>query len=599
MTPTSMTVAELINTYRLTNTEDGRREDPRHARWWVEHFGALPVSALTTECILRALDQVRADGRTGARAGATVALYLRFLRRVTAWGTCTAVLPADPCAGIPLPKEPAPPMRVVTEEEEAQLCQALGSPYSLWVRFAILTGLEQSEQFSLLWRSVDLTRGLLWIPSKTGGVVAELSLPPAAVAVLRALRHAYPTATWVFPDPQNVTRPADPHNFYVSRWARTIERLGLPHMTWKDLRHTCGVRLAKQGLPVGAIATFLRQRELRQAYRYRAWFPGESPKPSQPKPVRAAVFQELTDTDLQALLSRDIAAHPLTFGEVCRFYAAHHLRDRPGRRDAESLFRQFFQPWENRLLASISRREVRLFYMGLAKTPARGNKALGFIRCIYNWASNMDLYAGINPAVGTPRYRCSTRDRFLTTEEVQRFMAGLPQLPHKPRAYLLTLILTGCRRSEARLMKWSDVEWASRIWKKPTTKTGTPHFVPLPVQVIDAIQQLPRVSEWVFPGQDGQPWSCASIEKLWGLLRRRWNLESVNLHDLRRTCASYLAMSGENLPTIQNVLNHRSLAPTSIYARLNTKAIDRALQGQADRLTGLRDREEVTLLAIQ
>ena len=64
-------------------------------------------------------------------------------------------------------------------------------------------------------------------------------------------------------------------------------------------------------------------------------------------------------------------------------------------------------------------------------------------------------------------------------------------------------------------------------------------------------------------------------------------MDAERLHDLRRTCASYLAMSGENLPTIQSVLNHKSLAPISIYARLNTKATDRALQTQADRLWSL------------
>ena len=52
---------------------------------------------------------------------------------------------------------------------------------------------------------------------------------------------------------------------------------------------------------------------------------------------------------------------------------------------------------------------------------------------------------------------------------------------------------------------------------------------------------------------------------------------------LRRTCASHLAIEGENLPIIQNVLNHTSFAHTAIYARLNTKAVDRALQAQADR----------------
>ena len=61
------------------------------------------------------------------------------------------------------------------------------------------------------------------------------------------------------------------------------------------------------------------------------------------------------------------------------------------------------------------------------------------------------------------------------------------------------------------------------------------------------------------------------------------DMEDVRLHDFRRTCASYWAIGGENLPVIQSVLNHRGLAPTSIYAWLNTKATDRALQPQADR----------------
>jgi len=37
-----MTVAELINAYRLMHLTDRRREDVRHARWWVEQLGTLP-----------------------------------------------------------------------------------------------------------------------------------------------------------------------------------------------------------------------------------------------------------------------------------------------------------------------------------------------------------------------------------------------------------------------------------------------------------------------------------------------------------------------------------------------------------------------------
>lgn len=54
-------------------------------------------------------------------------------------------------------------------------------------------------------------------------------------------------------------------------------------------------------------------------------------------------------------------------------------------------------------------------------------------------------------------------------------------------------------------------------------------------------------------------------------------------------------MSGENLSHIQNVLNHRSLTPTSIYARLNTKAVDRTLQAQADRFSSLQETQVMPL----
>jgi len=62
------------------------------------------------------------------------------------------------------------------------------------------------------------------------------------------------------------------------------------------------------------------------------------------------------------------------------------------------------------------------------------------------------------------------------------------------------------------------------------------------------------------------------------------NIPDLTIHDLRRTCASLLAIKGVNLPTIQQVLNHANLQPTAIYARLNTEAVDAALQRNADEL---------------
>lgn len=584
------TVQALITTYRLSEP-DRKADDPRNTRWWIEQLGPLPLAELTIDRIHQAVDGLRTAGRSGN----TITFYLRFIRRVCAWGANLQYLVYDPCKNMPLPKEGEPPLRVLTPEEETQLCEALGRPYNLWVRFAILTGLEQSEQFAVQWRSVHLDRRTMDVVQSGNRGLAEVTLLPEVLPILRALRQASPSSVWVFPDPKNPMRPADPHNFYVSRWVRTIDRLGMLRLAWKDLRHTCGVRLAQQGVPRSEITAFLRQREPKQAYRYRAWRPGERVIPTRPRPVRQAVFADLTDAQIQALTARDVTTEPFTFGDMCRFYAVHHLKQRPARRNFDSLYRQHLSRWADRPMGAITRREVRLWHMGNSAIPAHANKVVNFMRTVYNWASSLDLYAGLNPAQWRGRYVCPPREVFLHTDQLQRLLHGLEQASPMHRAYLWTLLLTAARGDEVRKMRWADIDWDTRLWRKSKTKNGTPQYLPLPRQVVEAIQALPRRSDWVFCSTSGRGWSRCTPEKVWLYWRRRWNLEEIRLHDLRRSCASYLAMSGENLPTIQNVLNHRSLTPTSIYARLNTKAVDRALQAQADRLCQLAGTGRVAL----
>ena len=53
----------------------------------------------------------------------------------------------------------------------------------------------------------------------------------------------------------------------------------------------------------------------------------------------------------------------------------------------------------------------------------------------------------------------------------------------------------------------------------------------------------------------------------WRRIRERAGLPDVTVHNLRRTYASFLAISGENTTVSSKVLNHATLANTAIYAR--------------------------------
>lgn len=346
------------------------------------------------------------------------------------------------------------------------------------------------------------------------------------------------------------------------------------------------MRLAEQGYSIEEIVARLRQAGSKRAYLYRCTAEKRSPKVT---PTAAlSQYAETVPGELSAILARDLQAQPVTFDEAARLYAVHHLGQRDSRRQFERIARQFFQPWSNRPLENLTRKDIRAWYLDQAIRPGYANKAMNMLRALFNWAIDLELTTCPNPALRIKRFPMSSRERFLDTGELQRMIEGLSSLPPKIRAYLLILLLTGARSGEARQLRWQDIDETSRIWTKKKTKNNHSHRVPLPLQVMEALQGVPRISQWVFPGRTtARPWSSATGRKHWMIIRRRWGLADVTLHDLRRTMASGLAIHGENLPTIQAALGHRSLTPTAIYARLNTAALDRALQGQADRLGSL------------
>lgn len=217
------------------------------------------------------------------------------------------------------------------------------------------------------------------------------------------------------------------------------------------------------------------------------------------------------------------------------------------------------------------------------KTPYQANRALGVLRAMIRWGIPLG-FCQYDPTHGVKLFPTHSRSRFLSIEELDRLRSFLPVAYGKLRLFIHVTLLTGCRRSEALRMKWTDLDLCSGRWIKPRTKSGRFHVVPLSRQLVHHLRSTTRESDYVFPGHNHQPWSTAGVEKAWGKFRARCGLHDVRLHDLRRTTASQMVIHGENLSTVQHVLDHASLQPTAIYARLNIEALAQALQRHADRI---------------
>ncbi|HXX75859.1 MAG TPA: site-specific integrase [Nitrospiraceae bacterium] len=295
----------------------------------------------------------------------------------------------------------------------------------------------------------------------------------------------------------------------------------------------------------------------------------------------------------------------MTIKELLVLYERNHvafLKDRVG---TSRRIQRYVGQLAHLDLHAVKRMQVIDWFHAIAQQDGKqgANLALQQLHAIYARAIDWELFDGKNPADRIKKFPKRSRERFVQASEMPYLMAAIQEEMPRTSTYFLCLLWTGARRDEARLMKWTDLDLAKALWHKPTTKTGVPHTIPLPSQLVTKLQQLPRVNEWVFPShpngknnfQAGQ-WSVTSVESAWQRIRARASLPDVRIHDLRRTCASWLAINGENLPVIQRTLNHSSLVSTQVYARLSVAPVRRALNDQAEQMLGSLPAEPVNAI---
>ena len=68
-----------------------------------------------------------------------------------------------------------------------------------------------------------------------------------------------------------------------------------------------------------------------------------------------------------------------------------------------------------------------------------------------------------------------------------------------------------------------------------------------------------------------------TLSRLFKKYARLAGLGDKKLHDLRHTFGSYLAMAGEDIKRIKELMRHRDIKTTEIYAKLTTESLKKAV----------------------
>jgi integrase len=186
-----------------------------------------------------------------------------------------------------------------------------------------------------------------------------------------------------------------------------------------------------------------------------------------------------------------------------------------------------------------------------------------------------------NPARDVSFYDEKERERFLSPSELVRLNSLLAKESHQILAdFLVLAINTGARKSDVLAMRWADIQWEREIWRVPFPKGGEAYDVALLPAAVEVLSrrrsEAADSAEFVFPSATAKSGHVEDVKKQWQAFRAKAKILDVRIHDLRRTCGSFIAMSGGSEVQIAAALGHRSLQSVKVYARLNDENVRQA-----------------------
>ena len=180
-----------------------------------------------------------------------------------------------------------------------------------------------------------------------------------------------------------------------------------------------------------------------------------------------------------------------------------------------------------------------------------------------------------NPVNETKKYPIADKGgvRYFTDDELENIWDTIDDYWIDPLKFIVN---TGLRSGEMVNLKWIDVDLqgdppsikvtSSEEWK---TKVGNTRVIPLNSVALEIIERWQeRDAKYVFISKQGQKINPRRPLQMLQNALQKLGIEG-DVHKLRHTFASNLVMKGVDLYTVKELLGHRDIASTQIYAHLS------------------------------
>jgi integrase/recombinase XerC len=241
-------------------------------------------------------------------------------------------------------------------------------------------------------------------------------------------------------------------------------------------------------------------------------------------------------------------------------------------------------------ISAIKLDHVRHFFAEQAKLyskPANAGTVVASLRGYFRYrASRGDAVHGLIGVLSYPaNWRLSALPKSLTVEEVEQLVGALGQpgrCMRRADAIVRCALDLGLRSGEVARIGLDDINWRDGTITLRHTKSRREDVMPLPAVTGKAIaaylkHERPKTNDRaVFVRHNaprGMPVSPDVVRKTIRQAFARAGLPYTRSHLLRHTMANRLLAGGSSLKEVADVLRHRSLNTTMIYAKLDSRQL--------------------------
>lgn len=194
-----------------------------------------------------------------------------------------------------------------------------------------------------------------------------------------------------------------------------------------------------------------------------------------------------------------------------------------------------------------------------------------------------DRVGALLAVIASPvHWKLASLPRALKPDEARHLLAafaGARRWPKRSYAMGRCALDMGLRACEIAHLMIADIDWQEGTVMLRGTKSLRQDILPLPMETGQALADYlcherpatahPNVFVRRIGGED-HPITSFAVQKVIKRACRRAGLPQYSAHALRHTLACRLVESGSSLKEVADILRHRSLSTTLIYAKLDT-----------------------------